>query len=361
MNIPESKLAKILLTPASFFYGLAAATKLSLYDKDVISSFKSDIPVISIGNITVGGTGKTPVTIDLANRLLDNNLKVAILSRGYKRQTSEPYTVVSDGTKLLCDCSAAGDEPYLMAQSCPGAVVISGADRSKTAQIARDQFNCDIILLDDGFQHLKLKRDRNLVLIDYSDRLWEEQPIPAGRLREPLSGLRRAQDFVITKVPDNKSIETIEKIKNCIREYVPDARFYSCRFDRSHLKSNFETLPIEAIKDKRVVTVSAIARPESFINGVKELDCTVTATMNFSDHHWFSENDLAKISETIKSSNADFLITTEKDLVRLNLPENLNRITYAVVLKTNWLEEVPELIQESLKAKVSQNNLDNGG
>lgn len=360
MNIPESKLAKFLLTPASYVYGLAAATKLSLYDNGIISSYKPTIPVVSIGNITVGGTGKTPVTIDLANRLRDKGLKVAILSRGYKRQSKDPYTIVSDGSKLLSDCKTAGDEPYLMAQSCPEAVVISGADRSTTAKVAQDKYNCDIILLDDGFQHLKLKRDRNIVLLDCADRIWEELPIPAGRLREPLSGFSRARDFVITKVPETNSSEITEKIKTTIIKHVPDARIYSCRFDKSHLRSNFETLPFEAIEGKKVVALSAIARPESFVNGLKSLNCTVTSTMNFPDHHWFSDNDLNRISEAIKSTQSDFLLTTEKDLVRLQLPENLNRITYAIVLKTNWLDDVPELIQEPLVPKTSPKKLDRG-
>ena len=160
-----------LLTPASSIYGLIVRLRLKAYDKGILKRHQIAVPIISIGNLTVGGTGKTPVTIDLAQRLIANGLKVAILSRGYKRLSTEKVVIVSNGQQIFATAQEAGDEPYMMAKELPSAVVITGASRVSTAQIAANLYNCNVILLDDGFQHLLLHRRDDVVLLDYNQDL----------------------------------------------------------------------------------------------------------------------------------------------------------------------------------------------
>ena len=360
MDIPRSKFLKSLLTPASLFYGMAAATKLSLYQKGMLASYKAEVPVISVGNITVGGTGKTPITIDLANRLSKEGLKVAILSRGYKRKSDAPHTIVSDGKNILSSCPEAGDEPYLMALSCPGSIVISGADRSGSAKLAQEKYGCDIILLDDGFQHLKLKRDHNIMLVDFTDNIRDELPVPAGRLREPLSGLNRATAFVVTKVPRVDERERLEQIRNFLKKHNPRADFFTVRFEPKELRSQKDNKPLQYLEGKSVVALSAIARPEAFINSLEEFNVRLVSKLIFPDHHWFTHSDMNTIEKTVQSTDADLIITTEKDLVRLNLQENLNQKTFAIVLKTEWLDGAPDFARPPLKTSTGKDSSKNG-
>lgn len=344
MNIPSSKALKTILRPASLVYGICASLKLSLYSNNILKSAKTEVPVISVGNITVGGTGKTPITIDLAKRLSSQGVKVAILSRGYKRKSDSPYTVVSDGSEILSTCEEAGDEPYLMALSVPEAVVIAGSNRSETAKIATEKYNCQAILLDDGFQHIKLERQTDFVLLDYNDNLWDESTLPAGRLREPINGLKRSKNFIITKVPQSPDELHIEKIKQLVKRYSSTANIYKTTFIPGRLKSNFEELELNCIEEKRVLMLCAIARPESFRKTIETLGAKIVSEMIFDDHHWFDQSDHEKLYKLVEENQIDFVVTTEKDLVRLDLDDAINRRTYAVSLTTKWLTEIPRLV-----------------
>lgn len=177
-KIISNPIAKTLLLPSSYIYGGIGLVRLRAYAEGMMERVKSDVPVLSVGNLSVGGTGKTPVTIDITRRLIGAGRRVAILSRGYKRKSTAPYTVVSDGKNILASCIESGDEPFMIAQAVPCAIMISGKNRSSTAQIASKEFNCDVIVLDDGFQHLKLRRDFDVVLLDYSETL-DDALVPA--------------------------------------------------------------------------------------------------------------------------------------------------------------------------------------
>ncbi|MCA9816550.1 MAG: tetraacyldisaccharide 4'-kinase [Cyanobacteria bacterium HKST-UBA01] len=347
MNLPESKTVKTILKPAAFFYGIGASLKMQLYDQKILTPTKLSAPVISVGNITVGGTGKTPVTIDIAQKLEKTGHKVGILSRGYKRRSQESHVVVSDGTEIFVSCEEAGDEPYLMALSCPGAVVISGSSRIDTGKLAIEKFGCDVIVLDDGYQHVKLERDRNLVLIDYSDNLEEESVLPAGRLREPLSGLGRATDLIITKLPEAPDELHLSRIRRLVQEASGESKneitTCLCRFIPRKLRSLFEELDFESLRGTKVMTLTGIARPETFISTIESLNLnlTIADSMAFEDHHWFTATDLETIEARLAASKADFILTTEKDLVRLNMKEEIARRTFALVLGTQWLSAPP--------------------
>lgn len=347
MNVPESKAIRKILGPAAFIYGIGASLKMQLYDQKIFTPVKLPVPVVSIGNITVGGTGKTPITIDLANRLTAQGKKVGILSRGYKRKSSADQVVVSDGKQILASCEDSGDEPYLMALSCKNAVVISGASRVDTGRTAIESYGCDILLLDDGFQHVKLDRERNIVLIDYADSLDEEAVLPAGRLREPLAGLKRATEIIITKVPEQADELHLGKLRKAVTGSLEETNsgppeFFYSRFKPSLLRNTYEELTLDSLAGAKVISLSGIARPESFHGMVRDLGFQIVDKLTYEDHHWFDQSDRDKLEKSLEENEAAFVLTTEKDLVRLNLKEELARRTFAIALSTEWIGRMPD-------------------
>ncbi|MBZ0188855.1 MAG: tetraacyldisaccharide 4'-kinase [Candidatus Obscuribacterales bacterium] len=345
MNLPQSDLARALLKPASYCYGFGSYFRLKAYSKGIFNTSRAAVPVVSIGNITVGGTGKTPITIDLGHRLIEQGKRVGILSRGYKRQSKESHVVVSDGNQLLVTCRQAGDEPYLIALSLPQAVVISGSSRIDSAALAVNQFGCDVLLLDDGFQHVQLGRDLDIVLMDYSDDLKSLCMLPVGRLREPLSGLERASHIVISKIPPEPNRQRLESIKSMITNLAPEAVLCSSSFLPSLLKGQNQR-DLGFLKDKKVVAVSGIARPESFIDCLKELQADVVAEATYDDHHWFKKSDIESIERLASKHEADLILTTSKDYVRMDessISSLLSDRLYALVQHTRWISEPPDL------------------
>ncbi len=310
LELPKSKLAKALLTPAALVYRALVSARAKAYEAGLASINKVEVPVISVGNITVGGTGKTPVTMFLAKQLIAQGRKVGILSRGYNRQSKSEYIVASDGEKILCPVEDCGDEPYMMALEVPQAIVICGRSRSSIARLAIDKYKCDVLLLDDGFQHILLHRDINIALLDYTDDLASEQLLPAGRLREPASALARATHAIITKVPINADSKKIERIKNIVHKYSPNCLIYTCRF---RLENTSLT------QNKTAIAFAGIARPDQFFHdlGAPELKITLHDTLSFADHHWYDDFDIKKIQNCLEKSRTDIGLTTKKDLARL--------------------------------------------
>lgn len=358
----KNKLIRNIFSPASFAYGLGAYCRMQAYASGLAPRVTSSVPVISVGNITVGGTGKTPLTIELARQLTNEGRRVAILSRGYKRKSKQPFVIVSDGASSRASVFESGDEPYLMAQAVPEAVVIAGPDRTKTAQLAAQEYLADVILLDDGFQHVKLKRKYDLVLIDYNDNLADELLLPAGRLREPLTALGRASHVVLTKIPELADKARLESIGELVARYAPQAQLHLCRFKPKRLKPlssiiaqqnvslgdrNDASQPFAtaALGSARVLLVSGIARPKSFENVARSFCRNIVSELTFSDHHWYSASDIRAIEREMARHKAEFVVTTEKDLVKLAAPEvplqNLQEKIYAVELSTEWLGTAP--------------------
>jgi tetraacyldisaccharide 4'-kinase len=219
---PVEKLRKTLLAPASFAYFMGSLCRLEGYRAGLLKREQADVPVISVGNITCGGTGKTPVTIDLAQRFIAAGIRVGILSRGYKRRSKDATVVVSDGAGHFASCEDSGDEPYLIAKRLPRAVVMVGSNRRASANLAVSHYNCELLLLDDGFQHFPMRRDVDLVLIDYNDEPASDSLLPSGRLREPLTALSRASSLVITKIPEKYDQEKIDALEKVLHRYAPD-------------------------------------------------------------------------------------------------------------------------------------------
>ncbi|MBK9279832.1 MAG: tetraacyldisaccharide 4'-kinase [Candidatus Obscuribacter sp.] len=352
-----------LLAPLAGLYGLGAYARLLSYSLGIKSRKKADAFVVSVGNLTVGGTGKSPVVIDIAARLSRRGLKVAVLSRGYGRRSKAPYVVVSDGSgKPLCSVEESGDEPYLIATAVPAACVIVGASRVQTQALAIQKYGAEVLILDDGFQHLPMERDMDLVLWDYNDDPGTAKLLPAGRLREPFSALSRASHIVVTKVPEVPDPAYLEGLLKTLRSYNPEAEMSTVSFLIDCVVNAPDlgrSLPPSELSGKRWLALSAIARPESFQASLRQLALDVVEVMTRPDHSWFSERDIRQLSAALESGSVDGVITTEKDLVRLLYTgdemrrQQLSRVRskiYALRQTTVWHEEAEPAFLTRIKA-----------
>lgn len=348
----QEKLLYGLASPLSLGYGIGSYLRLAAYSKGYMKRVRLPVPVVSIGNITCGGTGKTPMAIDVTRRLIAAGYKVAVLSRGYARKSKQKVTVVSNGQGEFALCEEAGDEPLLIALSVPQAIVIVGSSRSETAAIAIEQYHADAIVLDDGFQHIRLERDLDVVLVDYNDDPENDMLLPAGRLREPLSALNRAKVIVITKVPAHPDDERLENLRNQIRRHAERAEISAARFVPKRLRTNTGEAPLEQLKGQRVVAFCGVARPQGFAATLNQLGCTVVYMKSFSDHHWYTPDELKMLEQLMRNSNASAVVTTEKDIVKIAPHDRLNQHLLAVEIGVEWLGPVPSHISNLMKGKL---------
>jgi len=329
-----------LLFFISLLYGMAIRLRVRTYSWGLLKTRGLPIPVISIGNITLGGTGKTPAAVNVLGILLKHGRKPVLLSRGYGRSDRSAVLVVSDGISKVLDPVSGGDEPVLIAGRHPRVPVVVGADRYRSGTVAIERFHPDIAILDDGFQHIRLKRDLNIVLIDAVDPFGSGRLFPAGILREPLTALRRADIVLITRADRT---ENIVQLKETIGRYT-DARIFTARYSPRDLMdvATGETKPIDFLAGKPVFAFAGIARPDSFLSLLRTLGAVVTGTAVYRDHYSYTRSDLAGLVRQAGERNAALLATTEKDGVKLNnmAPEGIwaVRIDLEVVESSAWEE-----------------------
>ncbi len=305
------------LSGPAFLYGLIIRVRQWCYRRGWCVSSRLPCRVVSVGNVTVGGTGKTPVVILLAEWLLAKGRRVAVLSRGYKRESGAPYRLVSDGERLLADPSEAGDEPFLIARRCPTAIVAVGADRAALGRWVLAHHPVDCMILDDGFQHLALSRDVDLVLLDATDAPGLDAMVPAGRLREPLTGLGRAAALVVTRADSKEDVEAV-----CTRlkaAHLPVADAIEIRFTPESLVAvSASTMqPLEWCRGMKTWLVSGIGNRESFRRSVASLGVEIIGETAFSDHHRYHDDDVRRVRADAKIAGADMVLTTEKDAGKL--------------------------------------------
>ena len=313
----------------SRIYGGFQKLRNVCYRRRLITSQKLPCRVISIGNITVGGTGKTPMTIFIAERLRQFGYRVVVISRGYKGTTRKTGAIVSDGQSMLADPETAGDEPYLLACRLKNIPVMVGHNRFSVGQMALDRFQPQVIVLDDGFQHRQLARDVDLVLLDYHKPFGNRHLLPRGTLREPQSALKRSDAIVLTRCPDAAYART-RLPDHPLKDLFPSPPVFSTshvpclyRVPRNRRVSLAELSPLgvsdqsEDITRRPVVAFSAIARNDDFRQTLEVLGFDIAHFAQFSDHHWYSESDLAAIDQAARQLSAQCLATTEKDFVRI--------------------------------------------
>lgn len=326
-------LAVILSGFEVLFRGMVAL-RLQLYQWRILRQEHLGCTVVVIGNLTVGGTGKTPVVEKFARELLAKGRRVAILSRGYKRQEAswlkklialidrdahQPI-VVSDGTgRIFCDWRRAGDEPYMLAQALPGAIVIVDRNRVKAGAYAIRKFKADTLILDDGFQYLPLKSRLQLVLIDQSNPFGNGSMLPRGIMREPPSALRRANYVFITKsdgappAPLLAQISThAPKVSPIVCAHVPQALRPLHGNDPEK-----DNLPLSLLSGARVLAFSGIAVPQGFEQMLEHAGANLVKALRYADHYPYEAEDIEDILRTASSSRVDMIVTTEKDAVRL--------------------------------------------
>ena len=308
----------------SYVYGFGARVNLWLYEAGILTTRKLDCCVISIGNITVGGTGKTPTAQRVAMMIKNMGYRVVILNRGYRSHWNKPLGVVSDGEKIYMTSYEAGDEAYLMAKMMPGVPVVIGKNRDVTGSYAVEKLQAEVIIMDDGYQHWQLKRDLDIVLVDTLNMFGNGCLLPRGILREPLNHLDRADMFLFTK-SDQSSQLTRTSLTDNIRRYNMEAPIVECIH---HAKEFVEIadwykgiqqnrLPLEDLKGKRVMVFSAIGNPSSFEQNVSGCGLEIVEAIRYPDHHDYGMLEMQYIGERASELNADALITTGKDAVKI--------------------------------------------
>lgn len=309
----------------SWIYRAGRALHRGAYERGVVTRGRLNAPVICVGNLTVGGTGKTPFLIEFTRQLRNRGYRPAILSRGYGSQppAREPR-IVSDGRGYLAEVDRAGDEPSLIARSCPKTPVIIGARRIESGRLAEKEFSPDSFVLDDGFQHEALARNVDLVLWDVRDRPSELHLLPAGRLREPLTALSRASALILTHAEylegeaGRAQLKSVEDELNSICESLPRFRMVSRLGGvRSLGKPSGSARPIRDLSGERVFLVSGLARPEGFESMIRRAGLDVAGHMRLPDHAAYSVERIGQIRDGAAKVGASRILTTAKDAVKL--------------------------------------------
>jgi tetraacyldisaccharide 4'-kinase len=345
--------------PLAALLGRTAGWRRHYYERPGSPRQRLANPVVSVGNLAAGGSGKTPVVAAIAAMLVEDGERPAILTRGYGRALAPPgVVVVSDGRTILADLARAGDEPLMLARSLRGVSVFVAAERALAGALAERRFGATVHVLDDGFQHLALARDIELVVGSVEDE--GDRVLPAGRLREPLSALARADALLVPNVS------------------IADARAFAARWQvprafslvrtpaPPRLVEPWGTAPRLA-RSARVVAVAGIARPERFFAEVEQAGWTVVDRVRFGDHHPFTAADVAAIAARVSAAKADLVLTTEKDVMRL-LPWRPLPVPVAWVPLTVRIEPVEDFmlwikwrLEQRRSAGAHERRVDNGG
>ena len=280
-----------------------------------------NVPVISVGNLLMGGTGKTPLVHYIADLLLHHNRKPAVLSRGYKGTSRSPINVVSNGKEILMNAAEAGDEPCLLAETLPGVPVLTGKKRFVTGRYAIDSLGIDTIILDDGFQHLAVTRDLDLVLFSAHKLLGNGRVLPGGELREPLSSLNRADGFIITGV--NRELERgVDEFISFLKQEFPRQPVFTAHY-QTHEKilradqDKAEFLPLAELENEPLFGFCGIAQPISFRSTILKEKLKLLDLASYPDHYLYSRSAIISLVERAKNTGAKALITTAKDFVKL--------------------------------------------
>ncbi|MFU8847333.1 MAG: tetraacyldisaccharide 4'-kinase [Opitutales bacterium] len=314
----------------SFLFSGIVQLRYYLYEHRILRNKPLGCLVVVVGNLTVGGTGKTPVVEKFARTLNERGRKVAILSRGYKSKKEplpkklwrklthgeeSPPKIVSNGEEVLLDSEVAGDEPYMLARNLPGVVVLCDKNRVKAGSYAIRKFGCDTLILDDGLQYLPLKGKLNLLLVDKTNPFGNQHLLPRGILREPVKHLNRASYIFLTKSDGVRD----EALLELIRENNPKAEIIECAHKPQYLQAvdSEERLPLDALKGAHIAAFSGIASPESFEKMLRDFGAEIRYNQRFLDHHRFSRSEIERLYEKVGELGLDMIVTTEKDAVRL--------------------------------------------
>ena len=318
---------RFLLIPLSWLYAAVVSIRNRLYALGVFKARRLPCRVISVGNIVVGGTGKTPTVIALAKHLQKEKVRVAILLRGYKRESREKVTIVSDGERVCASLKESGDEAYMMAKHLSGIPIVVSSQRYQAGQVALERFGVDVLLLDDGFQHRQLARDVDILTVPAHSAIGlqaaRERLLPAGNLREPPTALRRADVILLTHTD---TVDMLRDAKAALRQLAPNAlilesvhqpvHFYSLAPPKNSEGTDFLRTS-EAVKGKRILAVCGIGNPDAFAATLMRCSAESVKLLAYPDHHVYTEADFVGIDTVFQAVQADLIVTTEKDAQKL--------------------------------------------
>jgi tetraacyldisaccharide 4'-kinase len=321
---------KILVWPLSQIYAMIIQIRNFCYEKQWLSSKRLSTRVISVGNITVGGTGKTPLVESLASFLHEKGFRVGILSRGYRRKKSNnELTVIPNGNALRENAIYAGDEPVLLASHLPEVPIIVGRNRVQAGEKAIEEFGCDLLILDDGFQHRKIKRDLDIVVIDGTNPWGNGGILPAGPLREPKRNLKRADAVVLSRTDETNHLENvliqIDSLSMAPVWFAKHKPEHWINFNKG------TTRPLCFLEKKCVIAFCGIGNPDSFRRTLMSMDIEIIGFFPHQDHHWYTIHELQKMADLAQSKGAVALVTTEKD--RMRIPESFANTVPIFILK----------------------------
>lgn len=308
---------------ASIGYGIAVRMRARLYQKNIWIKKRLPCPVVSIGNLTLGGTGKTPATIYLSRLLNRHGRRVVILTRGYKGKAQRRGGMVSDGKNILMGLNQTGDEPLMMAERLPGVPIFVGANRFASGMLAISRFHPDVILLDDAFQHMGIFRDLDLVLLDSRRPFGNGCLFPRGTLREPVSSIRRADALIFTRCDEKSPV-----FSDPVRKWIGDRPVFQASHTpfisavvHPHGFISKKDATLDSLREyqgKKIVAFSGIAQNMDFYNTLQRLGCKIIKFFGFKDHHPYSNDDLAAVARAATKRSAEFIFTTEKDYSRIH-------------------------------------------
>ncbi len=328
---------RTLSRPLAAIYGLAGSIRARLYEKGLLPSYRPQTLTVSVGNITPGGSGKTPLVMALSDAFTKRGLRPVVITRGYGGSNKSGAIEVNSGA----DPSKVGDEPAMMAAMMPDTPLIKAPCRKLGAKTAESTLGADVLVLDDAFGHLALARDFDIILVDAIRGFGNCKPMPAGPLREPISELKRADCIIITHTNIALPRQTTD-IKSTVAKFAPQALVLEAIYRVCGIVGKAGETPQTAdlLSGRKVVVFSGIGNPTSFHRMMEELEVHVVATLNFSDHHPYATRDLEQISHVAKENNADYAVTTEKDLARLGerRPAGIEVVALKITLEMNDLE-----------------------
>ena len=347
----------------SLIYGLLVNIKLAGYKYGIFQKQKLDCFVISLGNVTVGGTGKTPTAQRLARDIRDMGYRVVILNRGYRAKWHGEVGIVSDGKRLHMDAAEAGDEAYMLAKHLPEVPVLIGAERAKTGRYAMEHFGAAVAILDDGYQHWQLERDLDILLVDAVNVFGNGYILPRGTLREPISHISRADICLMTKV-DQAAAGSCDYIRETVHRYNPEARIVEsihqprCFIPLTEWYVNIASqgIDIAQMRGKRIMAVSAIGNPASFEQTLSDLGAVIIESLRYPDHHDYAMSEMTDIFQQAENAGAEAIVITEKDAVKIPADvarEKWSIPIYVICVEVNF-QKGSEGLADLLKKRLAE-------
>ena len=341
-RLRSSILLKPVLCIFSLIFGLLIRSRNALFDWQIFKSRAFDIPVISVGNLSSGGSGKTPFTMELINLLSQKYKRIAVISRGYKRK-SRGVQLVSDGLGRVAGAATGGDEPVLIAKRFPGCLVLVAEKRSLAIQRACEQYQADLVILDDAFQHRWVKRNVDIVLLSKSDLTPRCRLLPAGDLREPLTALKRAHMIIMV----NRKQNDIQNDLRIIRPYYHgEIEYYRLQATGLVDVTLTPAGDLRQLHGLPVVAFAGIANPDSFKRLILQADIVLRRFFIFPDHHFYSDTDIARITSSAAEEQCTCLLTTEKDMVKL-AADRFDGL-HLLAMRIRLILESPQQLQQKL-------------